>query len=97
VRIFVLDAGPNIGTSFHIVGTIFNTVIKEGVALLPSNAGGWGSQAVDLAPAQGAIVEFVPAEDGQYVMVDHAFTYATHGALGIVQAGDGVYKGTSQK
>ncbi len=97
VRIFVLDAGPNIGTSFHVVGTIFNTVIKEGVALLPGNAGGWGSQSVDLAPAQGAIVQFVPAEDGQYVMVDHAFTYATHGALGIVQAGDGVYKGSSQK
>ena len=26
VRIFVLDAGPNIDSSFHIVGTIFNTV-----------------------------------------------------------------------
>ena len=97
VRGFVLDAGPNIGTSFHIVGTIFNTVIKEGVSLLAGNAGGWGSQAVDLSPAQGAIVQFVPPEDGQYVMVDHAFTYATHGAMAIVQAGDGVYKGTSQK
>ena len=97
VRIFVLDAGPNIGTSFHIVGTIFNTVIKEGTALLPGNTGGWGSQAVDLSPAQGAMVQFVPAEDGQYLMVDHAFTYATHGAAAILQAGDGVYKGTSQK
>ncbi len=97
VRIFVLDAGPNIGTSFHIVGTIFNTVIKEGVALSPGNTGGWGSQAVDLSPAQGAIVQFVPPEDGQYVMVDHAFTYATHGAMAIIQAGDGVYKGTSQQ
>ncbi len=97
VRIFVLDAGPNIGTSFHIVGTIFNTVIKEGMSLLPGNAGGWGSQAVDLSPAQGAIVQFVPPEDGQYVMVDHAFTYATHGAMAIVQAGNGIYKGTSQQ
>ncbi len=97
VRIFVLDAGPNIGTSFHIVGTIFNSVIKEGVALLPGNTGGWGSQSVDLSPAQGAIVQFVPAEAGQYVMVDHAFTYATHGAMAIVQAGNGVYTGASQK
>ena len=29
VRVFVLDAGPNIDSSFHIVGTIFNTVIKD--------------------------------------------------------------------
>ena len=97
VRVFVLDAGPSIGTSFHIVGTIFNTVIKEGVELSAGNAGGWGSQAVGLSPAQGAIVQFVPPEDGQYVMVDHAFTYAAHGAMAIVQAGDGVYRGTSQK
>ncbi len=31
VRIFILDAGPNIDSSFHIVGTIFNTVVKEGI------------------------------------------------------------------
>ena len=36
VRIFVLDAGPNIDSSFHIVGTIFNTVIKEGIQLTPT-------------------------------------------------------------
>ena len=35
VRIFVLDAGPNIDSSFHIVGTIFNTVTKEGIQLTP--------------------------------------------------------------
>ena len=33
VRVFVLNAGPSIDSSFHVVGTIFNTVIKEGVAL----------------------------------------------------------------
>ena len=33
VRVFVLDAGPNIDSSFHIVGTIFEDVIKEGVHL----------------------------------------------------------------
>jgi nitrite reductase (NO-forming) len=89
VRIFVLDAGPNIGTSFHIVGTIFDNVIKEGVILERGNAGGWGSQAVDLAPAQGAIVEFQTAEDGMYVMVDHAFNFVGRGAVGVLQSGDG--------
>ena len=31
VRVFVLDAGPNIDSSYHVVGTIFDTVIKEGI------------------------------------------------------------------
>jgi nitrite reductase (NO-forming) len=89
VRIFVLDAGPSIDSSFHIVGTIFNTVIKEGIALVKGNTGSWGSQAMDLSPAQGGIVEFTTAEDGLYPMVTHAFNFVGRGALGLVQAGDG--------
>ena len=89
VRVFVLDAGPNIDSSFHVVGTIFDTVIKEGVTLVRGNAGGWGSQAVDLAPAQGAIVEFSPLEDGMYPLVTHAFNFVGRGGVGIFMAGDG--------
>jgi len=89
VRIFLLDAGPNIDSSFHIVGTIFDTVIKEGIHLLRGNDGNWGSQAVDLSPAQGAIIEFQTAEDGQYPMVTHAFNFVGRGALGLFQSGDG--------
>jgi nitrite reductase (NO-forming) len=89
VRVFVLDAGPSIDSSFHIVGTIFNTVIKEGIQLTPSNPGHYGSQAVDLSPAQGAIIEFTTPEDGLYPVVTHAFNFVGRGALGLVQAGDG--------
>jgi nitrite reductase (NO-forming) len=89
VRVFVLDAGPNVDSSFHVVGTIFDTVIKEGITLARGNAGGWGSQAVDLAPAQGAIIEFSPQEDGMYPMVTHAFNFVGRGAIGIFMAGDG--------
>ena len=89
VRLFVLDAGPNIDSSFHIVGTIFDTVYKEGIRLTPDNPGHWGSQAVDLAPAQGAVIEFEAAEDGLYPMVTHAFNFPGRGALGLFQAGDG--------
>ena len=89
VRIFVLDAGPNIDSSFHIVGTIFDTVTKEGIHLVKGNEGSWGSQAVDLSPAQGAIVEFTTKEDGLYPIVTHAFNFVGRGALGLVQAGDG--------
>jgi nitrite reductase (NO-forming) len=89
VRVFVLDAGPSIDSSFHIVGTIFDRVIKEGIELAPGNDGNWGSQAVDLSPAQGAIVEFTLAEDGLYPIVTHAFNFVGRGALGLFQAGDG--------
>jgi nitrite reductase (NO-forming) len=89
VRVFVLDAGPNEDSSFHVVGTIFDTVTKEGISLKRGNADGWGSQAVDLSPAQGAIIEFTPVEDGMYPFVTHAFNFVTHGALGIFTAGDG--------
>lgn len=89
VRAFVLNAGPSIDSSFHIVGTIFDTVIKEGVYLTPDNPGKYGAQAVDLAPAQGAIIEFTMAEDGLYPIVSHAFNFVGRGALGLFKAGDG--------
>jgi nitrite reductase (NO-forming) len=96
IRVFLLDAGPNIDSSFHIVGTIFSRVIKEGVELAPDNAGGWGSQAVDLSPAQGAIVEFEMADDGLYPIVTHAFNFVGRGALGLFKAGDGEPKNPPQ-
>ena len=89
VRVFVLDAGPNIDSSFHVVGTIFEDVIKEGIHLKRGNDGNWGAQAVDLSAAQGAIVEFRLAEDGLYPFLTHAFNFPARGALGLFQAGDG--------
>ena len=89
IRIFVLDAGPNIDSSFHVVGTIFDTVHKEGVSLLKGNPEGWGSQAVDLSPAQGAIIELAIPEDGSYAFVTHAFNFVGRGAVGVFKAGTG--------
>ena len=89
VRLFVLDVGPSIDSSFHIVGTIFHDVVKEGVHLAADNDGNWGSQAVDLSPAQGAVIELRTAEDGMYPIVTHAFNFPGRGAVGMLQAGDG--------
>ncbi len=89
VRLFVLDVGPSVDSSFHIVGTIFHAVTKEGVHLLAGNEGNWASQAVDLSPAQGAVIELRTAEDGLYPIVTHAFNLPGRGALGLLQAGDG--------
>ncbi|HET9879117.1 MAG TPA: multicopper oxidase domain-containing protein [Candidatus Limnocylindria bacterium] len=89
VRVFILNAGPSVDSSFHVVGTIFDEVIKEGVHLRRGNEGNWGSQAVDLSPAQGAIVEMHFDEDGLYPIVTHAFNFVGRGALGLFKAGDG--------
>jgi nitrite reductase (NO-forming) len=86
VRMFVLNAGPSVSTSFHIVGTIFHEVTKEGVHLQAGNEGNWGSQAVDLSPAQGAVIETRTAEDGTYAFVNHAFAYPGRGAIGLLHA-----------
>ena len=90
IRVFVLDAGPSIDSSYHVVGTLFDQLTKEGVvALTRGNPGGWGAQAIDLSPAQGGIVEFSLAEDGLYPFVTHAFNFVGRGAVGLFKAGDG--------
>ncbi|HEY5155590.1 MAG TPA: cupredoxin domain-containing protein [Acidimicrobiales bacterium] len=88
VRVWVIDDGPSENSAFHIVGTIFDTVWKEGSYLLQPDQRQGGSQVLDLQPAQGGFVEFSMAEKGYYLMVTHKFSNVGKGALGIIQAGD---------
>ena len=88
VRVWVLDAGPSENSSFHIVGTIFDTVFKEGNYTLRPDAGRGGAQALDLQPAQGGFVEFTMDEAGLYPIVTHKFSNVGKGALGLFQAGE---------
>lgn len=88
IRVWVLDAGPSENSSFHVIGTIFDTVYKEGNYLLRPGSGQGGSQALDLQPAQGGFVEFSFDEAGLYPFVTHKFANPPIGALGVFQAGD---------
>jgi nitrite reductase (NO-forming) len=88
IRVWVLNAGPSDISAFHVVGTIFDTVYKEGAYLLQPGPASGGSQVLDLAPAQGGFVEFSLAETGLYPLVSHKFSDASTGALGLFQAGD---------
>jgi nitrite reductase (NO-forming) len=88
VRVWVLDAGPSENSAFHIVGTIFDTVFKEGTYLLQPDGRRGGSQALDLQPSQGGFVEFTFDEAGLYPIVTHKFANVGKGALGIFQAGE---------
>jgi nitrite reductase (NO-forming) len=88
VRVWVIDDGPSENSAFHIVGTIFDTVWKEGTYLLQPDGRHGGSQVLDLQPAQGGFVEFSLAEVGFYPMVTHKFSNVGKGAMGLFQAGD---------
>jgi nitrite reductase (NO-forming) len=87
VRVWVLDAGPSENSAFHIVGSIFDTVFKEGAYSLRPGAGQGGAQVLDLQPAQGGFVEFTLDRDGSYPMVTHKFANVGKGALGLFQVG----------
>lgn len=89
VRIWVLDAGPSENMAFHVVGTQFDTVFKEGAYLLRAgNPEEGGSQTLDLQPSQGGFVELVFPADGTYAMVTHKFSSASKGALGLFKVGN---------
>lgn len=82
VRVWVLDAGIERATSFHVIGGQFDTVWAEGAYLLNRSAT-TGSQALALAPAQGGFVELQFPEAGHYPFVSHYMIDAERGAHGI--------------
>ncbi|WP_035720032.1 multicopper oxidase domain-containing protein [Gordonia shandongensis] len=85
VRMWVLDAGPNEPLSFHVIGTQFDTVYKEGAYLLrPDRDGPGGSQVLDLAAAQGGFVEMTFPEPGTYTILNHRMVDGDRGAMGTI-------------
>jgi nitrite reductase (NO-forming) len=88
VRAWVVDNGPSENSSWHVVGTVFDTLYKEGAYQLRPDDTRGGAQALDLQPAQGGFVEFTFDEDGLYPFVTHKFSNASKGALGLFAVGD---------
>ncbi len=82
VRIFVVNAGPNVWSSFHVVGAIFD---RACVNANPRNQL-YGLQSITIGPGDGACVEFTLEEPGTYPAVNHAFGHAAHGAIALIQA-----------
>lgn len=80
VRVWVLDAGPNRPSSFHVVGGQFDTTYSEGAYLLQPGAG--GAQTLGLQVAQGGFVELTFPEPGDYPFVSHIMVDAERGAHG---------------
>lgn len=71
IRIFVGNGGPNLTSSFHLIGEVFDTVHPMGAAEPVSHIG------TTIIPAGGAAwVEFTVEVPGRYTLVDHAISRA---------------------
>ncbi len=89
VRMWVMNNGPSENSSFHVIGTIFDTVYKEGsYRLHPDRDTPGGAQVIDLKPSTGGFVEFTFDTDGIYKFVDHKFANVPKGAVGLMIVGD---------
>ncbi|HYG60881.1 MAG TPA: copper-containing nitrite reductase [Symbiobacteriaceae bacterium] len=85
IRLFVGNGGPNLVSSFHVIGEIFDKLYAEG-ATDPQN-----NVQTTLIPSGGAAwMEFTVDVPGTYLLVDHSITRAIDkGAVGaIVVEGD---------
>ena len=87
VRLFVGNGGPNLVSSFHVIGEIFDTVYVEGSFALENH-----HVQSTLIPAGGAVgVEFKVQVPGTYTIVDHALSRLHKGIAGqLVVTGDPV-------
>jgi len=81
IRLFVGDAGPNLVSSFHVIGEVFDNVYQEGGTVATQH-----NVQTTLIPAGGAaVVEFGAEKTGDLIMVDHSiFRAMNKGAVGMI-------------
>jgi nitrite reductase (NO-forming) len=81
VRIYMIDAGPNLASSFHVIGEIFADVYPDGD---PDHVL-TGVSTYDVSPGAGAVFDLIPKTPGNYPFVDHSMRAAGSGAVGVLQ------------
>ncbi|PCJ95301.1 MAG: nitrite reductase, copper-containing [Flavobacteriaceae bacterium] len=97
VRLYVGNGGPNLVSSFHVIGEIFDKVHVEGGSTINENV------QTTLIPAGGAaIVEFRVDVPGTFILVDHSiFRAFNKGALGMLKVqgeeNKAIYSGVVQE
>ncbi|MCW5549791.1 MAG: nitrite reductase, copper-containing [Opitutaceae bacterium] len=82
VRLYVGNGGPNLVSSFHVIGEIFDKVWLEGGTRIAQE-----NVQTTLVPAGGSvIVDFKVEVPGTFVLVDHSLSRAFNkGALGMLK------------
>ncbi|GJQ12231.1 hypothetical protein GpartN1_g4022.t1 [Galdieria partita] len=82
VRFYVGNAGPALVSSFHIIGTIFDKVWKDGSL---SNGPQRGLQTVMIPSGSSTIVELDAVVPGNFTLVDHSITRIEKGCVAFLQ------------
>jgi nitrite reductase (NO-forming) len=82
VRLYVGNGGPNLVSSFHVIGEVFDHVYGEGGSMVSQQ-----NVQTTLVPAGGAaMVDFRLEKPGTLVLVDHSiFRAFNKGALGMIK------------
>jgi nitrite reductase (NO-forming) len=82
IRLYVGNGGPNLVSSFHVIGEIFDSVYQEG-GVIPSQR----NVQTTVVPAGGSVmVDFTVEAPGTYILVDHSlFRAFNKGALGMLK------------
>ena len=80
IRLYVGNGGPNLVSSFHVIGEIFDLAYQEGGSIANKNV------QTTLVPAGGsAMVEFTVDVPGTFIIVDHSiFRAFNKGALAMI-------------
>jgi len=84
VRIYFVNAGPDLWSSFHVIGGIFDKVYPGGDAADAIS----GVSTYSVGPGAGAIFDITLDQPGNYVFVDHDMAHAIIGAQGVLQVGN---------
>lgn len=83
VRIFFGNAGPNKISAFHVVGTSFDRIYRDGGMKHPDE----NIQTALIAPGSAAITEFQVLVPGHYTLLDHSIFRTERGAMGMLNVG----------
>ena len=81
VRLYVVDAGPDLWSSFHVIGAIFDKVYPDGDTAHAQS----GVSTYSIGPGAGAVFDLTLPEPGNYPFVDHDMAHASAGAIGVLQ------------
>lgn len=94
VRINFLNVGPNVLSTFHIVGIVWDFAYWQGLPN-PENTL-VGGQSVLAGPTDSWVVDFrIPPDEGNYLIVNHAFGSTTRGAIGMLAASKDAVRSTN--
>ena len=83
VRIYFGVGGPNLTSSFHAIGTIFDKVYNQGSLTAPPLT---DVQTTLVPPGGSTMVEFKARVPAKYILVDHALGRLLKGNVAIIQA-----------